>query len=104
MEKEIIPEAEATSIVEPKQEINNSSEIMDISLTIIGAGILFGGVYGVKRKVDNNSNLITINRETIRRKFIQPIIGSNPKDILQIRLAKGEITLEEYEKIRLKFY
>ena len=104
MEKEIIPEAEATSIVEPKQEITNSSEIMDISLTIIGAGILFGGVYGVKRKVDNNSKLITINRETIRRKFIRPIIGSNPKDILQIRLAKGEITLEEYEKIRLKFY
>ena len=64
--------------------------------------ILFGAVYGIKRQVDNNSKRISINRETIRKKIIQPIIGSNPKDILQTRLAKGDITLEEYEKIRIK--
>ncbi len=64
--------------------------------------ILFGTVYGVKRNVDNNSRQISINRDTIRRKIIQPIIGSNPKGILQTRLAKGDITLEEYEKIKSK--
>ncbi len=66
--------------------------------------ILFGAVYGIKRQVDNNSKRISINRETIRKKIIQPIIGSNPKDILQTRLAKGDITLEEYEKIKSKLY
>ena len=75
-----------------------------MSLAIVGLGILFGAVYGVKRKVDDNSKHISINRETIRKKIIRPIIGSNPKDILQARLAKGEITLEEYEKIRAKLY
>ncbi len=33
-----------------------------------------------------------------------PIIGTNPKEILQTRLARGEITLEEYEKIKSKLY
>ena len=65
-------------------------------------GILFGTVYGVKRNVDNNSRQISINRDTIRKKIIQPIIGTNPKEILKTRLAKGEITLEEYEKIKSK--
>jgi len=101
--KEIIPEAEAVSIVEPIQQ-NNNPEIAQMVLAIAGLGILFGAVYGVKRKVDDNFKLISINRETIRKKLIQPIIGSNPKEILKTRLAKGEITLEEYEKIKIKLY
>lgn len=100
---EIIPEAQALSIAEPIQQKNNPEDVQMI-LAIVGLGALFGAVYGVKRKVDDNSKRISINRETIRKKFIAPIIGSNPKDILQARLAKGEITLEEYEKIRLKLY
>ena len=101
--KEIIPEAQASSFVEPIQQ-NNNPEIAQMVLAIAGLGILFGAVYGVKRKVDDNSKLISINRETIRKKIIQSIIGSNPKEILKIRLAKGEITLEEYEKIKSKLY
>jgi hypothetical protein len=101
--KEIIPEAEASSIVEPIQQ-NSNPEMAQMILAIAGLGILFGAVYGVKRKVDDNSKLISINRETIRKKIIQSIIGSNPKEILKIRLAKGEITLEEYEKIKSKLY
>ncbi len=104
MDNEIIPEAQASSIVEPTQQLNNNSDIAQISLAVAGLGILFGAVYGIKRKVDDNSKLISINRETIRKRLIQPIIGSNPKDILQTRLAKGEITLEEYEKIKTKLY
>jgi len=104
IDKEIIPEAQASSIVEPTQQLNNNSDIAQISLAVAGLGILFGAVYGIKRKVNDNSKLISINRETIRKKLIQPIIGSNPKDILQTRLAKGEITLEEYEKIKSKLY
>ncbi len=102
--KEILPEAQASSIVEPTPQLNNNSEIAQITLAVAGLGILFGAVYGIKRQIDDNSRRISINRETIRRKIIQPIIGSNPKDILQARLAKGEITLEEYEKIKSKLY
>ncbi len=101
--KEIIPEAQASSIVEPIQQHSNP-EMAQMVLAIAGLGILFGAVYGIKRKVDDNSKLISINRETIREKLIRPIIGSNPKEILKIRLAKGEITLEEYEKIKSKLY
>ena len=102
IDKEIIPEAEASTIVKPVQQPNNNSEIAQISLAVAGLGILFGAVYGVKRKVDDNSKQISINRSTIRKRIIQPIIGSNPKEIIQIRLAKGEITLEEYEKLKTK--
>jgi len=104
IKNEIIPEAQATSIVESTPQLNNNSEIAQIALAVTGLGILFGAVYGIKKQADNNSRRISINRETIRRKIIQPIIGSNPKDILQARLAKGEITLEEYEKIKSKLY
>ena len=104
---QIIPEAQASSIaqtnealIESADEPPDNSEIAQISLAIAGLGILFGAVYGIKIKVDNNSNQISINKDTIRRRIIQPIIGSNPIEILQTRLAKGEISLEEYDKLR----
>ena len=104
IDSEIVPEADASSssIVEPTNITNDNSEVAEISLAIAGLGILFGAVYGIKRKVDDNSKQISINRETLRKKFIQPIVGSNPQTILQTRLAKGEITLEEYEKLKNK--
>ncbi len=101
IEKEIIPEAQASSIA-ISAESETNPETGQIVLAIAGLGILFGAVYGIKRKVDDNSKQISINTETIRRKIIHPLMGDNPKDILQTRLAKGEITIEEYEKLRLK--
>ena len=105
IDSEIVPEADASPsslIAEPTDLTNNNSEVAEISLAVAGLGILFGAVYGIKRKVDDNSKQISINRETLRKKFIQPIVGSNPQTILQTRLAKGEITLEEYEKLKNK--
>ena len=104
IDKEIIPEAQASSIVEPIHQSNNNSETAQAVLAIMGLAILFGAVYGIKRKVDDNSKQISINRETLRKKLIDPFIGTNPKDILKTRLAKGEITLDEYEKIKSKLY
>jgi len=75
-----------------------------ITLSIGALGILFGAVYGVKRQVDNNSRQISINKDTIRKKIIQPIRGSNPKEIIKTRLAKGEISLEEYEQLERKLH
>ena len=106
IENEIIPEVEASTsndlLSEPRQEQRNNSDIAEISLAVAGLGILFGAVYGIKRKVDDNSRQISINRDILRKKIIQPLIGSNPKAILQTRLAKGEITLEEYEQLKSK--
>ena len=104
IDKEIIPEAQALSISHPVIDKTNNSEIAQISLAIVGLGILFGAVYGVKRQVDNNSRQISINKDIIREKIIRPIIGTNPKEIIQTRLAKGEITLEEYEKLKQKLH
>ena len=98
----LIPEAQASSLVEPIKKTEDNSEIAQVSLAIAGLGILFGAVYGVKRQVDNNSKQILVNRDTIRKKIIKPIIGSNPKEILQTRLVKGEISVEEYELLKSK--
>jgi hypothetical protein len=100
--KEIIPEAQASSIVEPIQQTTDNSDIAQISLAVAALGILFGAVYGVKRQVDNNSRQISLNKDTIRKKIINPIIGNSPLDILQIRLAKGEISLSEFEILERK--
>jgi len=102
IDKDFIPEAQASSIVQPVQKTTDNSDIAQISLAIAALGILFGAVYGVKRQVDNNSRQISINKDTIRKKIIHPIMGSSPLDILQIRLAKGEITLKEFEDLEKK--
>ena len=102
IEENIIPEAQATSLVEPNNHAENNSDTAQVVLAIGGLGILFGAVYGIKKKVDDNSKQISLNKDTIRKKIINPLFGSNPSDILQIRLAKGEITLEEYEALEKK--
>ncbi|MDH3794145.1 MAG: SHOCT domain-containing protein [Nitrosopumilus sp.] len=102
IDNKIIPEAQASSIAQPTQNTTNNSDIAQISLSIAALGILFGAVYGVKRQVDSNSKQISLNKYTIRKKILNPILGLNPKEILQTRLAKGEITLEEYDKLKTK--
>jgi len=102
IDNEIIPEAQASSIVSTTANKSDNSDIAQMSLAIAGLGILFGAVYGVKRQVDNNSRQISLNKDTIMKKIIHPIRGSNPKEILQTRLAKGEISLEEFDKLEKK--
>jgi hypothetical protein len=99
---EIIPEAQASSIVASISESENNSDIAHIGLAIGGMVVLFGAVYGIKKKTDINSKHISLNRDTIRRKIFSPIIDSNPMGIIQARLAKGEITIREYEKLKQK--
>ena len=102
IDKEIIPEAQASlTVALPKQQ-NDNSEIAQVSLAITALVTLFGAVYGIKRKVDDNSKQISINKNTIKKKIIHPFMSLTPKTILQTRLAKGEITLEEYERLKLK--
>ncbi len=103
IDKNILPEAQAISVTEQTPQLENNSEIAQIMLAVGGLGILFGAVYGVKRKVDDNSRQISLNKDTIRRKIIKPLIGYNPIEIIQTRLAKGEISLEEYEILERKF-
>ncbi|MGY5147631.1 MAG: SHOCT domain-containing protein [Candidatus Nitrosopumilus sp. bin_7KS] len=102
VDSEIIPRAQASSIVEPVERSDNSSDIAQISLAMAALGILFGAVYGVKRQVDNNSKQILMNKSTIRKRIFHSIIGTKPTDIIQTRLAKGEISLEEFELLKLK--
>ena len=101
LEKELIQEADATLVnSEPVQ--TNNSETVHMILAVGGLGILFGAVYGIKRKVNDNTRQISINADSIKNKIIRPVIRTNPRDILQLRLAKGEISFDEYEKISKK--
>ncbi len=102
MENEILPEAEAASIVQSNPQPENNTENAQIVLAVGGLGLLFAAVYGIKRKVDNNSKQISINKHLIRKKLINPFIGSTTSDILQTRLAKGEISLEEFDILEKK--
>ncbi|WP_255430787.1 hypothetical protein [Candidatus Nitrosopumilus sp. SW] len=101
LKKELIQEADATLVHQETSQPNNS-EIAQMVLAIGGLGILFGAVYGIKRKVNHNTRQISINTDYIKNKIIRPVIRTNPIDILQLRLAKGEISFEEYEKISKK--
>jgi hypothetical protein len=100
-EPKIIPEAEALSTL-PLPPNSENSDVAQVVLALGGLAILFGAVYGIKKKVDVNSKHISLNKDIIRRKIISPIIDSNPIAIIETRLAKGEISIEEYEKLKLK--
>jgi hypothetical protein len=102
MDAEIIQEAQASSIIDPSEAITEDFDIAQISLAVAALGILFGTVYVVKRQADSNTRQIQLNRNVIRKKILNPILGSSPKEIIQKRLAKGEITIEEYDRLKLK--
>ena len=99
---EIVPKAQASSLTDTPQANSNSMDISQISLVIIGLGTLFGAVYLVKRQADNNTRQILLNKNMIRKKILNPILGSSPREIIQARLAKGEITFEEYDRLKSK--
>ncbi|WP_238523207.1 hypothetical protein [Nitrosopumilus maritimus] len=101
LKKELIQEADATLVHQEPIQTNNS-ETIHMILAIGGLGILFGAVYGIKRKVNDNTRQISINKETIKNKIIKPITRTNPLDVLQMRLVKGEISLEEFEILEKK--
>lgn len=99
---QILPEAEAIVMDPQTLETQNNSDLAQTGLAVGGLIVLFGAVYGIKRKVDHNAKHISLNKDLIKRKLISPIIDSNPLSIIKTRLAKGEITIEEYEYIRQK--
>jgi len=92
----IIPKAQAMSAT---PIVNTDSEDTKVAMFLGGLGVLFGAVYGVKRKVDSGKKF-SLNTTRIKKKFTLPISGSNPIKIIQTRLAKWEITIEEYEKLK----
>ncbi|MFQ5440133.1 MAG: SHOCT domain-containing protein [Nitrosopumilaceae archaeon] len=97
---EIIPEAEAISVDTSASEVQNNRDLAPMGLALGGLAILLGAVYGIKRKADTNSKNIHLNKEKIKQKIISSISHSNPLSIIKTRLAKGEISIKEYEFLK----
>ena len=95
---QIIPQAEASLLTSSDNEKNEDVGVT--VLTIAGLGILFAAVYGIKKKSDGQSKLISINKKMFKKRFFPSRSKTNPTKIIQIRLAKGEITIEEYKNLR----
>lgn len=99
----IIPQAEAISSMASPINSESKRENEKVVLFLGGLGILFGAVYGVKRKAESNTRLFSFNKSSIYRKITLPRIKSKPMSIIQTRLAKGEISIEEYGKLKQEF-
>jgi len=98
----IIPQAEAISYVSSPVNFDNNNDITQTGFVLGGLAILFGSVYLIKRKIDSNSKRMSLNQNIIRQKIMRPFFNSNTIKIIQTRLAKGEISIEEYEKLKQK--
>jgi len=86
---------------EPLSNDNSTNrELALLGFALGGLVVLFGAVYGIKRKVDTNSKNISENRVSIRKKMFGSILGMGPEDIIKNRLAYGEITVTEYNNLR----
>jgi len=105
-----------SSIISPTLETENA-EVGQMLLALGGLGILFGAVYGVKRRVDsntvqieenktkiekkvsNNYEQISQNRFWLKKKLMSLKFSDEPVNVIKERLAKGEITVDEYYKL-----
>jgi len=99
---EVIPQAEAIQTVQSPLNRNSleSNEIALLSLTLGGLAILFSAIYGIKTKVDANSENISKNRESIKKKIFGVLHWNNPEEVIKNRLAHGEITVIEYSTLK----
>ena len=61
--------------------------------------VLFTVVYGIKKKIETNSENISKNRESIKKKMFGALLGKDPIDVVKNRLARGKITVEEYNQL-----
>jgi hypothetical protein len=97
----IFPDVEAATIInEPLSNDNsNNREFALLSLTLGGVAILFGATYGIKRKVDINSKNISQNHVSIRKMF-GSLRGDSPMDVIKNRLAHGEISINQYTRLK----
>ncbi len=105
-----------SSTVSPSLDTGNA-EVAPMLLALGGLGILFGAVYGVKRRVDSNTEQITENKTKLekkvndnseqifqnrfwlKKKLMSLKFGCEPVNVIKERLAKGEITIDEYYKL-----
>jgi len=105
-----------SSTISPSLDTGNA-EIGQLLLALGGLGILFGAVYGVKRRVDgntvqiaenktkiekkvaNNTEQISQNRFWLKKKLLSLKFNDEPVKVIKERLAKGEITVDEYYKL-----
>jgi len=99
---EVIPEAKAIQIIDNTFDVDNSenNEMALLGLTLGGLAILFGAIYGIKRKADTNYENVSKNRESMKKKMFGAFHWNNPKDIIKNRLAYGEITVKEYSALK----
>ena len=105
-----------SSTISPSLDTGNA-EIGQLLLALGGLGILFGAVYGVKRRVDtntlqiaenktkiekkvvNNTEQISHNRFWLKKKLMSLKFTDEPVNVIKERLAKGEITVDEYYRL-----
>jgi len=99
---EVIPGAEAIQTVDNPFDGNNSenNEMALLGLTLGGLVVLFGAIYGIKRKADTNFENISRNRESMKKKMSGALHWNNPEDVIKNRLAHGEITVKEYSTLK----
>ncbi len=97
----MLPDVEAATIInEPLSNDNsNNREFALLSLALGGVAILFGATYGIKRIVDINSKNISQNLASIRKMF-GSLLGNSPVDVIKNRLAHGEISINQYTRLK----
>lgn len=99
---EFFPKAEATSYVFSTANFNKNNDIAQIGFVFGGLTVLFGFVFLIKRKIDGNGMKFSLKQKIIKQKIGSAFFYSNNLKIIQTRLAKGEISIEEYEHLKHK--
>ena len=100
--EEIIPDVEAISVVidSLNSDSADSRETALFGLALGGLAVLFIAVYGIKNRVDTNSENLSQNRESIKKKVFGSLFGKDPIDMIKNKLVNGEITNEDYNNLK----
>ena len=113
----VITTQESVPVSIEASTVSYSSEFTQMLLALGGLAVLFGAVYGIKRKADSNSEQIVENKKEIqvqvnrnaeqisqnrfwlKNKLMNLKKSTDPSRVIQERLAKGEISVDEYYQL-----
>ena len=94
-----VPYQKHLSSMGPDTASLDFSEITKLLSALSGMCILFGIVYLIRKKISCLYKHISFCYGMLSKKIISVLLEDDPRQILQVRLARGEITLNEYLKI-----
>jgi len=99
-DEKVISTNDSTMISQTSAIDTSGEETSAVFFALGGLGVLFGAVYGIKKKTENGIKRPKPKKEWFKKNIINFKTCNEPSNIIRSRLANGEISIDEFYSIR----